>query len=96
MKLSAEERKELEGKIKRGQEKAQVLMRARILLKADAGKTAQEIGETVEVTPQCVERVRKRFCKGGLSLALYDKPRPSGQRKLDGKQESYLIALDCS
>ena len=41
--LSKEEREELEGKIRRGQEQARVLTRARILLKADAGKIAQEV-----------------------------------------------------
>lgn len=94
--LSNEEREELEGKIRRGQEQARVLTRARILLKADAGKIAEEIGEAVEVTQQCVENVRKRFHEGGLTAALYDKPRPGAQRKLNGKQEAYLIAVACS
>lgn len=96
VKLSMEEREELEGKIRRGQEQARVLTRARILLKADAGKIAREIGEAVEVTPRCVEDVRKRFHEGGLNAALYDKPRPGAQRKLDGKQEAHLIAVACS
>jgi hypothetical protein len=43
-----------------------------------------------------VERVRKRFVEEGLEAALRERPRPGGQRKLDGKQEAFLIALACS
>jgi transposase len=43
-----------------------------------------------------VERVRKRFVEEGLEAALNERPRPGGQRKLDGKQEAFLIALACS
>lgn len=43
-----------------------------------------------------VERIRKRFHEGGLENALYEKPRPGGQRRLEGKQEAHLIALACS
>jgi transposase len=43
-----------------------------------------------------VERVRKRFVEAGLEAALRERPRPGGQRKLEGKQEAFLIALACS
>jgi transposase len=43
-----------------------------------------------------VERIRKRFVEEGLEAALTERPRPGGQRKLDGKQEAFLIALACS
>jgi transposase len=43
-----------------------------------------------------VERVRKRFVEEGLEAALCERPRPGGQRQLDGQQEAFLIALACS
>ena len=41
-------------------------------------------------------RTRKRFVAGGAEWALCEAPRPGAQRKLDGKQEAYLVALACS
>ena len=43
-----------------------------------------------------MERIRKRFVEDGLEAALSEQPRPGGQRKLDGQQEAFLIALACS
>jgi transposase len=43
-----------------------------------------------------VERTRQRFVEEGLAAALVEKPRPGGERKLDGKQEAFLVALVCS
>lgn len=94
--LSAEEREGLAQKIRRGHESARVLTRARILLKADAGKGETDIAQALEVSAVMVEQVRRRFCEGGLQRALFDKPRPGAQRKLDGKQEAHLIAVACS
>jgi hypothetical protein len=88
--LSTEERDGLEQKIRRGHESARVLTRARILLKADAGQGETEIAQALDVSAVMVER------EGGLPRALFDKPRPGAQRKLDGKQEAHLIALACS
>jgi hypothetical protein len=42
-----------------------------------------------------VERLRKRVGEEGLEAALRAPPRPGGQRKLDGRQEAFLIALAC-
>jgi hypothetical protein len=43
-----------------------------------------------------VERTRQRFVEEGFAAALAEKPRPGRDRKLDGKQEAFLVALDCS
>lgn len=94
--LSDEERDGLGQKIWRGHESARVLTRARILLKADAGQSETEIAQALEVNAVIVEQVRRRFCEGRLQRALFDKPRPGAQRKLDGKQEAHLIAVACS
>jgi transposase len=96
VRLSEEERGLLEGMIRRGKDSARVLCRARTLLKADAKVSETEISEALEVVPATVERIRRRFCEDGLQGALYDRPRPGAEPKLNGKQEAQVIALACS
>ena len=38
----------------------------------------------------------KRFVEEGLEAALSERPRPGAARKLDGRQEAFLMALACS
>jgi len=56
------------------------------------------ISEALDIDTRTVARLRKRFVEEGIEVALGARsrePRPS-KRKLDGKQEAYLIALACS
>ena len=59
-------------------------------------KEDREVAEALHLNAQTVYQLRKRFAQEGLEAALYDKPRPGGKPKLDGKQEALLIALACS
>lgn len=96
VKLSAEERAELIDLSSKGKTSARKLNRARVLLLADEGKRDQEIRDAVGVKASFVERTRQRFAEGGLARALKDLPRPGRKPKLDGKQEAFLVALNCS
>ncbi len=96
VRLGEEERSLLRKRISSGHDGARVLMRARVLLKADEGTGETEIAQALEIHPRTVEKVRQRYCEGGLERALHEKPRPGAQRKLDGKQEAHLIAVACS
>ena len=40
--------------------------------------------------------IRRRFVEGNLEHALNEDPRPGAKRKLDDKQEAFLIATACS
>ena len=90
VKLTSEERVELQALLSKGKASARTLMHARILLKTDEGVdgphlTDDEIAEAVEVNRSTVERVRIRCVEGGVEAAL--RPRPSRQvhpRKPDG------------
>jgi len=77
----------------KGQVAARQLTRAHILLQADAGGTDAATAAALHVGMATVERVRKRFVAEGLEAALGERPRPGGQRKLDGTQEAFLLAL---
>jgi len=102
VRLTCEERAELQALVSKGKASARTLMHARILLKTDEGAdgprlTDDEIAEAVEVNRSTVERVRIRCVEGGVEAALH--PRPSRQvhpRKLDGVQEAHLVASACS
>jgi transposase len=95
--LSEEEKDELKSLTKKGKTSARKLNRARVLLLANQGETDKQIAKAVGVGTSTVERIRKRFVEGGgLEEALNERPRPGGERTLDGKQEAYLLALACS
>jgi transposase len=96
VKLTSEERAELEALTRKGQVRARKMKRAQILLKADTGATDAQIMAALEVSRPCVERLRKRFVEGGLPRALNEDPRPGQLPKLDGKQQARLVAEACS
>jgi transposase len=102
VKLSEEEREELQELIAKGQASARKLAHARILLKADSsesgpGWTDQRIAEALEVSVATIERVRERLVEENLAAALNRHRSGTPRlRKLDGEQEAYLIALTCS
>jgi len=100
--LTQEERQMLQAMLSRGKAAARKLMRARMLLKADAaaggpGWNDDAIAEALEVGRATVERVRKEFVEEGLDGALNRrKPRREYTRTLDGDGEAHLVALACS
>lgn len=91
--LSETERMELEAIVRSGQHKARIIRRAQTLVWSDAGKTDEAIAEWQGVTPLTVANTRKRWVE---ARSLADKPRPGRAKKLDGKQEAFLVALACS
>ena len=100
VRLTAEQRSELERLSATGKRSAAAMRRARILLKADAaldGWADDRIAEALDTSTATVARVRKRFVQQGLEAAVQRK-RPTGRqyRKLDGAQEARLAAAACS
>ena len=91
--LSAIDRMELEAIVRSGEHKARAIRRAQTLLWSDAGKTDEEIAQLHGVTPLTVAKTRQRWV---AERSLEDKPRPGREKKLDGKQEAFLVALACS
>ena len=102
VRLTDDERLELESLIRKGKAAALRLTRARILLKADQGEkgdawTDAEIAQAVNVAPKTVFNIRRRWVEEGLEAALSRKKQecPSRTRKLDGKMEAKLVATCC-
>jgi len=101
VRLTEEERTELEALVKTGKVAARKRQRAHILLKADAdtqgsGATDQQIAEALDVGTATVHRVRKSYVEQGFGEALGRTPvGPRRARKLDGAQEAHLVAVAC-
>lgn len=96
VKLSEVERRRLLDLLRRGRASARKLRRAHTLLLAHEGLNDERIAETLHMGRSTVERTRKKHTEGGLERALNERPRPGQPRKLDGKQEAFLVALACS
>jgi transposase len=100
VRLTSEERELLLGMVNTGKRAASVLMRARVLLKADADGpnwSDPEIAEAFDVSLSTIHRVRQAFVEESLQASL-ERKKPTGRqyRKLDGAQEARLIAVACS
>lgn len=102
VKLSSEEREELERLVNTGHCSAQIQRRARILLKADTspegdGWGDEQIARSLDVGRATAERTRKSFVEKGLEETLRPQRVPRlGSRLLDGEQEAKLVTLACS
>lgn len=94
--LSPEQRAELESLIRGGKASVRKVKRALVLLATADGHKDEDIAARVRVHRTTVEHLRRRFVEEGLEAALNERPRPGNPRKLDGRQEAYVIALACS
>jgi len=101
--LTHEEREQLLAFISKGRASARALLKARILLKADAGARGEgwtdiHIAEALETNITMVERVRAKFVTESLEATLARKKRqtPPIEPIFDGEAQAQLIALACS
>jgi len=101
VRLDDQERKELTEVVKKLKGSSQKVVRAQILLKADADGpnwTHQKIAEAYLCRTKTVENVSKSLVENGFEIALNGKKRdtPPRAKLLDGKQEASIIALRLS
>jgi hypothetical protein len=103
VRLSGEEREQLETLLRKGRSPARRLLKARILLKADVSEGApgwsdSRIVRALDTNMSMVYRVRQQLVEAGLEAVLSRKQRatPPVARIFDGETEAKLIALACS
>ena len=101
--LSAEERARLNDLIRKGKSSANMLLKARILLKSDQSEAGEawldeEICEALDTNVTMVARVRAKLVNEGLDAVLARKKRatPPIQPIFDGTAQAQLIALACT
>jgi Homeodomain-like domain len=102
VRLSAAERGRLDALTRKGMGSAQILTKARILLKADVseagdGWSDSRIAEALDTSIATVERTRRQLVEEGFEAVLIRKynPRSARLRIFDGAAEAKLIALAC-
>ncbi len=102
VKLTADERSEFEGLVRRGRSSGWKLRRAQALLKCDEGEGGPgwpdaQIAEAFGVTTRSLENWRKQAVERGPGSLMDRKPQDrSMMRKLDGAGEAKLVKLACS
>jgi transposase-like protein len=103
VKLTAEERTELAGLVRKGKAAGWKIQRAQALLKCDQGPDGpgwidQRIADAFGCTRRSVESWRKQAVERGPLSLLERKARetPPIARKLDGEKEAQLVKLACS
>jgi len=103
VRLDAEERDRLNELIRKGKRSAQLLTKARILLKADVsdageGWSDSAIAAALDTSIATVERTRRQLVEEGFEAVLTRKynPKSARPRIFDGAAEAKLIALTLS
>ncbi len=103
VKLSEAERDHLHMLINKGKSPARRLLKARILLKADASEHGEgwsdgQIINALDSNISMVTRVRQQFVEEGLEAVLSRKQRatPAITPIFDGEKQARLTALACS
>jgi transposase len=101
IRLTKDERTELERLIKSGTHPARTIGRARTLLLLDRSqgqeRTIAEVKDAAMVSQGTIYNLKQRYFAGGLPEALHEKPRPGRPvTKLTGDVEAHLVALACS
>jgi hypothetical protein len=103
VRLSEEERERLNMLIQTGKHGARQLLKARVLLKADAsdagaGWNDSQIAVALDTSVDTVSRTRRTLVEEGLDAALMRRHSPASARTrvFDGAAEARLIALACS
>jgi len=101
VRLTSEERSELDNLVKSGKTQAYRIKHANILLAVDADGPAwtdEKTREAYRCNRNTVTGVRQRFVEQGLEAAMGRKKQevPSRKPVLDGEKEAHLIAVACS
>ena len=100
VRLSVEERAQLDELIRKGKRSAQLLTKARILLKADVSELGEgwsdsRIAAALDTSIANIERTRRQLVEEGFEAGLTRKYNPNSARPriFDGAAEAKLIAL---
>jgi putative transposase len=89
-------RRRLEHLIARNDVTARVRVRAQILLLSDLGWGRDAIVDAAGTSTSTISRVRHQYIKEGLEIALSERSRPGGQKKLSDRAVQQIVAIACS
>jgi putative transposase len=79
-----------------GVQQVRVVLRALALRMLADGATAPQAAKAVPLTPKAIRQIAHRYTRGGLDVALYERPRPGAKQVLEASQKQRIIAMVCS
>ena len=91
IRLTDEERSQLESWVRASTTEQRMVQRARIVLEGAAGRTSKEIALTLKLRAATVSKWRTRFYRNGMA-GLDDAPRPGKMAKYDATTEKRILA----
>ena len=94
--VTAKDQKELRKLVSGGVQQVRVVLRALALLQLAKGLAAHRVASAIPLTPQAIRNIGRRYQKGGLQQALYEKQRPGAAPVLNDSQKQRVIAMVCS
>jgi transposase len=92
LQVDDEDRKLLEGYVRRRKTGQQLALRARIVLACAAGESNMAIAHRLDTTRETVGRWRKRFLESGID-GLHDEPRPGAPRTISDEKVEQIVTL---
>ena len=101
VRLTTEERSQLNRRTVQGRIKVRQYKRIQVLLLADknhsnGGKTDKEIAGQVAVSLATIGRTRRHYVEKGLEAALNEQPRSGRPKTISGETRAKITALACS
>jgi putative transposase len=94
--LTDSEKSELLSITKKGTHKSRKIIRAKVLLSIDSGKSRNEIQSELGIDSNNYYKLKKRYFSGGLSSALEELPRSGQPPKITERLEAQITSLACS
>jgi len=82
--------------VKKGRKSARELIRVRILLLINEGRTEIKTKEILGIFRATVSNIKKRYREEGLQSALTEKPRMGQPKKYTKMHEVEITALACT
>ena len=96
VRLPKAEQQELDKLLRGGLQPVRTVLRAMALRQLADGQTIRAVARNVGLSPKTVWLTSQRYQQGGLERALYERPRPGKEARLDAQQKQRLVALVCS
>ncbi|KAF0139843.1 MAG: transposase, partial [Ignavibacteria bacterium] len=96
VKLRPKDLRKITGLLAKGKASVGVIKRALVLRLLSKGYSPPEAADAIGISSQTARKIGWNYIEGGLTRALYDKPRKGKKRALNEKQSNEIIALLCS
>jgi len=94
--VTPKDQKELAKLLSGGVQQVRVVLRALALQQLAGGASAPRISCVIPFTAQAIRTIARRYQRGGLETALFEKQRPGAAAVLDDSQKQRIIAMVCS